>query len=107
MMIIDWWLKRFPLYEFLLEYFLFLIPMVIHLPRRKHFFLRALAIVAVSIFLSKQWNSAMAAQLSLFILRYLVIFSCGVIGTRLCFDCGGLAALYCGSAAYAAQHSFY
>ena len=107
MMIIDWWLKRFPLYEFLLEYFLFLIPMVIHLPRRKHFFLRALAIVAVSIFLSNQWNGAMAAQLSLFILRYLVIFSCGVIGTRLCFDCGGLAALYCGSAAYAAQHSFF
>lgn len=38
MTILNWWLDRFPRYEFLVEYFLFLIPMVIHLPRRKHFF---------------------------------------------------------------------
>ena len=54
MTILNWWLDRFPRYEFLVEYFLFLIPMVIHLPRRKHFFLRLLPMLAISFFLSKQ-----------------------------------------------------
>lgn len=50
MTILNWWLDRFPRYEFLVEYFLFLIPMVIHLPRRKHFFLRLLLMLAISFF---------------------------------------------------------
>lgn len=106
MTILNWWLDRFPRYEFLVEYFLFLIPMVIHLPRRKHFFLRLLLMLAISFFLSKQWNSTWASILPLYILRYLILFSLGIAVTMLCFDCDLLSALYCGAAAYAAQHTF-
>ena len=106
MTILNWWLDRFPRYEFLVEYFLFLIPMVIHLPRRKHFFLRLLPMLAISFFLSKQWNSTWASILPLYILRYLILFSLGIAVTMLCFDCDLLSALYCGAAAYAAQHTF-
>lgn len=77
MTILNWWLDRFPRYEFLVEYFLFLIPMVIHLPRRKHFFLRLLPMLAISFFLSKQWNITWASILPLYILRYLILFSLG------------------------------
>lgn len=95
MTILNWWLDRFPRYEFLVEYFLFLIPMVIHLPRRKHFFLRLLPMLAISFFLSKQWNSTWASILPLYILRYLILFSLGIAVTMLCFDCDLLSALYC------------
>ena len=106
MTILNWWLDRFPRYEFLVEYFLFLIPMVIHLPRRKHFFLRLLPMLAISIILSKQWNSTWASILPLYILRYLILFGLGIAVTTLCFECDLLSALYCGAAAYAAQHTF-
>ena len=107
MTILNWWLDRFPRYEFLVEYFLFLIPMVIHLPRRKHFFLRLLPMLAISIILSKQWNSTWASILPLYILRYLILFGLGIAVTTLCFECDLLSALYCGAAAYAAQHTFH
>ena len=81
MTILNWWLDRFPRYEFLVEYFLFLIPMVIHLPRRKHFFLRLLPMLAISIILSKQWNSTWASILPLYILRYLILFGLGIAVT--------------------------
>ena len=106
MTILNWWLDRFPRYEFLVEYFLFLIPMVIHLPRRKHFFLRLLPMLVISFILSKQWNSTWASILPLYILRYLILFGLGIAVTTLCFECDLLSALYCGAAAYAAQHTF-
>ena len=106
MTMINWWIDHFPLYEFLAEYFLFLIPMLIHLPKRKNFIVRVIPLVAVSLGFACQWNSALAAVVPLYILRYLVLFGFGIAGAWLCFDCGPLAALYCGSAAYAAQHSF-
>ena len=106
MTILNWWLERFPRYEFWVEYFLFLLLMAVRLPRRKSFFLRLLPMLAAGFFLSKQWNSAWAAILPLFILRYLILFGLGIASIVLCFECGLLPALYCGAAAYAAQHIF-
>ncbi|MBR3429463.1 MAG: sensor histidine kinase [Oscillospiraceae bacterium] len=106
MTMLNWWLERFPRYEFLVEYYLFLIPMVIHLPRRQAFLLRLLPMISFSFLLSSQWNSTWAAMLPLYILRYLTLFGLGILITSFCFDCELLPALYCGAAAYAAQHVF-
>ncbi len=106
MTMLNWWLERFPRYEFLAEYLLFLIPMLIHLPRRKHFLPRLICLLAAGFLLSRLWNSAWAAILPLYILRYLILFGMGIAIATACFECGCLAALYCGAAAYAAQHIF-
>ncbi len=106
MNVLDQWLLKFPRYEFLLEYFLFLVPMVVRLPRRKGFWFRLIPLLAVSMLLSRQWNSEWAAIPALYILRYLVLFGLGLLTVYACIDCGPLSALYCGAAAYAAQHSF-
>jgi len=36
----------------------------------------------------------------------LILFDLGIVVTTLCFECDLLSALYCGAAAYAAQHTF-
>ncbi len=104
------WTYGVIIFEFILEFYIFMIMFLHKLDRRDRFVLRAvlLSIAYFVIGLPVAWfYAAFGGTVWGRIFVYVVLFGIATVFARLCFDVSYLTALFCCSMAYAAQNLVY
>lgn len=89
---------------FLAEYLAAVALFCFRFPKRKLFWLRLAASLALCCGLALIWAEWMGAYIPLVILRYLLLFCGAFISVLFCFDVSALTALFSATCGYALQH---